>query len=219
MFKFKILTLSLLLCTSTTTLASIVSTDDLLSNGDFKNGLSNWLVDYGNVTITKNSFGSFTFASSTSHYAVSQYIDISSFNDQLINSGEVSFSTSYWQDSHIGKDKGKVLLAFFDENGERIGYSESLEQSPSRWEEMSLSGYIPEGTKSIRYRFIATRYDGGNLDAYFTGANVVLSTSQENINTYGGFYASDVPVSFTAGLSLLGLAAGRRKYISLNRKI
>lgn len=208
---FKSVFATLLALASFSSFSSVVSTDELLLNGDFSSGLSDWVIDYGNVKVGKNGFGNYTFASSSSHYAISQYIDLTSLNKKLIDSGGVLFSTSYWQDSHLGKDRGVVRLAFIDENGDKISDSQSASLAPKTWTEQEFSGYIPTGTQSIRYRFIATRYDGSNLDAYFTNSSLNLYTNQENIDANGGLYASDVPVTFSAGIALLSFASIRRK--------
>tara|TARA_Y100000310_G_scaffold132239_1_gene131301 strand:- start:1012 stop:1665 length:654 start_codon:yes stop_codon:yes gene_type:complete len=193
--------------------ADIVRTDNLVQNNGFFDGFEHWEIDYGNAVLGRNSNGPYVYGAGTANYAISQYIDLSSMNTSLIDSGSVSFTATHWQDSYIAKDFGYLRVAFLDENSNLISGFDGDVNKPMNWTKYDFSGAIPEGARSVRLRFIATRRDGNNLDAYFTNSALHLSADESDVAIYGDFngVARDVPLSFAGALGLVMFGATRKR--------
>tara|TARA_Y100000310_G_scaffold132238_1_gene131297 strand:- start:1011 stop:1661 length:651 start_codon:yes stop_codon:yes gene_type:complete len=192
--------------------ADMITTKNLVQNRGFFDGFEHWEIDYGNAVLGRNSNGPYVYGAGTANYAISQYIDLSSLNTNLIDSGTVSFTATHWQDSYIAKDLGYLRVAFLDENSDLISGFDGDVNKPINWTLYDFSGAVPEGARSIRLRFIATRRDGSNLDAYFTNSALYLSSDESNLALYGDFndVMQDVPVYFAGALGLVMFGATRR---------
>lgn len=203
---------ALFLATSFSSFADIVRTDNLVQNKGFFDGFDHWEIDYGGAVLGNNANGPYVYGKSTPDYSISQYIDLSSLNANLIDSGSVGFTAAHWQDSYIRKDSGYLRVAFFDDNMELISGVNGESRAPSNWTRYYFSDELPVGTRTIRLSFIAKRHAGSNLDAYFTNSAISLSAEDSDIALYGDFNGvmQDVPVLFTGALGLAMFGASRR---------
>tara|TARA_Y100000310_G_scaffold132239_1_gene131300 strand:- start:402 stop:1019 length:618 start_codon:yes stop_codon:yes gene_type:complete len=184
---------------SSLSFAEVVTMEtDLVQNGDFENGMEHWDTYLGNVSADSG----FLKGGLTTAYSVDQNVSLASINEDLLSSGELSFLVGFQQGSYIGKDKGRLAVAFKDVDGNTLSVIYSPSKAPPAWSDESISASIPVNAHTMTINLYGTRSDGSYLDVYFDNISFSLQASSETLSKYGNFYTSDVPVFFLGGLFL-----------------
>ncbi|MEM8548583.1 MAG: Ser-Thr-rich GPI-anchored membrane family protein, partial [Pseudomonadota bacterium] len=177
-------------------------TPNLLANGDFTNGLTDWTV---NVAASTNASGGFDdapqFVPGTTEVGFAEQnvtLDLATFSATGIDSGafDVVFGGRILGDGRGPfADAGSITLIMLDENGVQIGDEFVLEASNvnDRWERVSDRVELLTGTRELRFRFEGTREGTGALDSFLSRA--FLQVVGSDLGTDVGAYPESARVN------------------------
>lgn len=177
---------------------------NLLANPSFESGTTGWTANVLGGTQTTDPF----IYSGTKYFAPGA--SAAGFAEQTVDLLAAGFSAGNL-DGHAlaavfgGRirsaaespvDEGRLVVTFLDSGGNTIGAPMILTASDvtDRWELMGSRALLPVGTRSIRYRFEATRHTGTTNDAYLDGAflDVRPTASAPDMGAYGATVAGDL---------------------------
>jgi len=179
---------------------------NLLANGSFENGTTGWSVNVGGGTLTADPF----VYSGTQYFAAGTVA--AGFAEQTIDLLAAGFSTASLDGHGLAAifsgrirsvaealpDDGRLVLTFLNGSGAAIGSPVTLTalDTTDRWELVGGRALLPVGTRSIRYRFEATRRTGSTNDCYLDGAilDVRSTTAAPDVGAYGATVTGDIEV-------------------------
>ena len=155
-----------------------------LANPSFENGTSGWTVNPGGTTQASNpsAFNGSSYFYSGAVAAGFAYQTISLSSDATaIDAGtmDVSFGGRIRSALENLPDQGQLVLSFFDGSGNPIGSPivVSASNTTNRWELVGARVHVPQGARSVTYRFQSARESGGTDDSYLDAAFLYLLAS------------------------------------------
>jgi parallel beta-helix repeat protein len=176
---------------------------NLLVNAGFEGGTGNWTVNPGGTVGSNNPKA----------YQGTNYFTADSgatgFAEQTINLLTAGFTAAQLDSNDYAavfggrirsllegvNDTGQITLTFLDGSGNAIGVPALAVASNTsdRWELVGARKNIPAGTRSVKFRFEATRRSGSTTDSYLDGAFVYLvnDTVAPDQGAYGNTPAED----------------------------
>ncbi len=186
MKKLLSILLAFMMCLSVMTFTvSAETSDNLLINPSFEDGMNGWVSPDGKWNTVKSEGkyepqdGSF-FAWPVEANRENTYI----YQDVSLagrNAGEsIIFSIMVCNYNQSPHDMGKVELQFLDASGNQIK-TYSQEQRNPDWHNQVIIATIPAGAVTARVVLWAIWYVGGDVDAYYDMASVVATTEKYNM--------------------------------------
>lgn len=180
---------------------------NLLANPSFESGTGSWAVNVGGGT--KNS------APNPCAFGGAQYFYAgpvaAGFAEQAVNLLAAGFTATQLDSrtlaaifggrlrsaaAELPADDGRLVVTFLDGSGAAIGSPTTLGSGnvDDRWELLGGRVRLPAGTRSVRYRFEATRRTGMTNDAFFDGATLDVrpDTAAPDMGAYGGNAVTDI---------------------------
>ncbi len=178
--------LVLTMCLSVMTfIASAETSDNLLVNPSFEEGMSGWEVPDGKWSTVESESryeprdGSY-FAWPAEAYKEDTYI----YQDVSLsgyNAGEsIIFSIMVCNYNQSPHDMGKVELQFMDASGNSLKTYTQEQRNPD-WNNQVIIATIPAGAVTARVVLWAIHYVGSDVDAYYDMASVVATTEKYNM--------------------------------------
>ncbi len=157
---------------------------NLLTNPGFEAGVTGWNVDVGAATRSSNpapfSGGSYFFAGQNPQGFAQQTVNLQAAGftaAQLDGQGLVAvFGGRVRSLDETPPDQGQIKLEFLDANNAVIGTGGlSVAQNLSdRWELIGGRLQLPQGTRSLLFRFEANRMSGTDNNSFLDGAFVYV---------------------------------------------
>jgi len=177
---------ALTMCLSVMTFTvSAETSDNLLVNPSFEDGLNGWVYPDGKWSTVESESGyeprdGQYFAWPSEAYQENTYI----YQDVSLagrNAGEsVIFSLMVCNYDQSPHDMGKVELQFLDASGNQIK-TYSQEQRNPDWHNQVIIATIPAGAITARVVLWAIHFVGSDVDAYYDMASVVATTEKYNM--------------------------------------
>ncbi len=180
------LLLALVMCLALLPMTALAATtDNLLQNPSFEDGLTGWVSPDGKWGTVEYESG-YTpqdgsyFAWPTEAYKENTYIyqDVSlsghSAGESLVFNVMIC---NYDQAPH---DMGKVVVKFLDASGNTVKEYSQLQRNPN-WNAQTIIATVPGGAVTARVELWAVWYVGGDVDAYYDDASVVVTSEKYNL--------------------------------------
>src|SRR5262249_43707241 len=140
---------------------------NLLANPGFESGLGGWTTGPGGGTRSIDPFegAAYFFAGTGAVNAVEQTVDLlaAGFSAAELDSQDLVavFGGRVRSAAEVSRDRGKLILTFFDAGGAEIrSITVDAQNTTDRWELAGERVAIPSGARRVRYRFEATRTAG-----------------------------------------------------------
>jgi hypothetical protein len=146
---------------------------------------------------------------SDNYSRIEQTIDLSVFNEDMIDSGDVTWDFSALLYSYAGRDISAAYVSFYDDLGNEL-QSVTTGGITSTDSDIvyTLSDYVPSGSDSIVVAWDATRKYGSGNNGYMSAPELTMTVSFELANAYDGA-AFRVPAPMW-GIFLAPLLMARR---------
>ena len=170
---------------------------NLLSNPGFESGVAGWSTILGATTGSSGpapfSGGSYFFAGQNPQGFAEQVIDLQAFGftPAQLDSQDlvVVFGGRIRTLDQTPRDQGQIKLDFLDSSNAVIGVGGlgSAQNLVDRWELVGGRLHLPQGTRTLRFRFEANRQSGSDNDSFLDGAftYVLNDTVAPNQGAYG----------------------------------
>ncbi len=104
-----------------------------------------------------------------------QVVDIQTWASHA-DEGELTALYAGWLSSYSGSDLAEIELRFLDVDGVELGSTERLSDPSAAWVRVLGHARVPEGTRTITFAMLGTRYAGQDCDAYFDDLELYLSS-------------------------------------------
>ncbi len=179
-----------------TDVALPASYQNLLSNPGFESGLAGWQVNSGSSTRQSSPTPfealNYFYPGAVSQGYTQQTIDLAAmgYGDAELDSRDLVavFGGRVRVASESPTDTGRITLSFLDSSGATI--SEKVVEAGStqqRWELVGGRVTLPQGTRTLRFRYEATRLAGSENNANLDNAFVYLhpETLLPDLGAYG----------------------------------
>ncbi|MBI9016788.1 MAG: right-handed parallel beta-helix repeat-containing protein [Phycisphaerae bacterium] len=167
---------------------------NLLDNSNFESGLSGWTVSDGAIAVNDTDYafegGLYFAAGQSAQGSALQVVDLAAvgYSNWQIDQGDLFavFGGRLKSANELFHDTGKIVLAFLDSSGQVIYDSEISSQGQhDRWELAGNRIAIPEGTRQIRYTYVADRQvenNDANNDACLDSAFLHIQDNRTSID-------------------------------------
>lgn len=177
-----ILALCMLICILPMAAAAETTTDNLLVNPSFEDGLTGWVCpDEKWDTVTNESgytpqdgeyFAWPVYANRENTYI---YQDVSLSGHKVGES--LIFNVMICNFDQPPHDMGQIVVKFLDASGQTLKEHTQLQRNPN-WNSQTIIAALPSGAVTARVELWSIWYVGGDVDAYFDDASVVLTTEK-----------------------------------------
>lgn len=184
--RFLSLAMALIMCLSLLPgMALAATTDNLLVNPSFENEMNGWTCPDGKWHTVEEESGyepqdGQYMAWPTEAYCENTYI----YQDVALSGYKAGDSLvfnvmvcNYDQAPH---DMGQVVVKFLDASGKVLKDYVQQQRNPN-WNSQTIIATIPTGAVTARVELWAIWYVGGDVDAYYDDASVVLTTEKYNL--------------------------------------
>lgn len=178
--------MALVMCLSVLPLAtSAAITDNLLTNPSFENGLDGWTSPDGKWSTVEEESGyepqdGNHFAWPTGANRENTYI----YQDVSLNGHNVGetliFNVMVCNYDQAPHDMGQVVVKFLDASGNTVKEYIQQQRNPD-WNSQTIIATLPTGAVTARIELWAIWYVGGDVDAYYDDASVVVTTEKYNL--------------------------------------
>ncbi|HEV8608216.1 MAG TPA: right-handed parallel beta-helix repeat-containing protein, partial [Tepidisphaeraceae bacterium] len=177
---------------------------NLLSNGSFDGSVNNWTVNTGGGTQAANPTpfdgSSYFYAGAIAQGFAEQTVDLlaKGYTPAQLDSLDLAlvFGGRVRSANEAVPDRGQITLTFLDGLGQQVGATVGLalaSNTTDRWELIGGRRIIPQGTRSVKYRFQSDRSTGSGNDSYLDSAFVfvVPDTTAPDQGAYANTSAED----------------------------
>ncbi|MDO4562417.1 MAG: S-layer homology domain-containing protein [Clostridia bacterium] len=179
MKKISALLLVLTIVISAMTVFAAATSENLLLNPSFEDGINGWISPDGKWSTVENesgyepqdgSFFAWPTGASRENTYIYQDIALSSYNI----GNTVIFNIMVCNYDQAPHDMGRIELLFLDAGGNTIkGYSQ--DQRNPDWNSQSIIATIPAGAVTARVVLHAIWYVGNDVDAYYDNGSLVVT--------------------------------------------
>jgi parallel beta-helix repeat protein len=175
-----------------------VQYNNVLTNPSFESGATGWTVNPGGTTQSSSPsafdgnsyFFSGAVASGFAQQTISLLSDGYTAAQLDAQDLDISFGGRIRSASETPADQGQIVLTFLDGSGDVIGTPTTLSASnvSDRWELVGGRVHVPQGARSVTYRFQSLRESGSTDDSYLDAAflYVLPNTVAMDMGAYGG---------------------------------
>jgi Ca2+-binding RTX toxin-like protein len=172
---------------------------NLLSNPSFESGLTNWITTPGATTQGANPApyhgAGYFFSGNVASGAAEQIVNLTAAGYTATQLDADDLSLVFGGRIRTVDDTGRIVLTFLNGASQAIStVTVPITNQTARWELAGDRRPIPAGTRSVRFRFEATRLAGNGNETYLDSAfvSVISENAAPDQGAYGNVVATDV---------------------------